>query len=792
MPGRFERFEPVVMRGVVFAFGSDIDEEAVVAVKRGIAERLAVDRDQALAVLAGGFGDQLFGPGAEIGDLRRRGNRHLVAAFEAGEPHRQPELHARVFMWRHVGAAGAHHRKRVRDQAANVDTGGSRRHQPERRQHGVASADRRIAVEDAGKALLGRNLLQRRAGIGDGDEAMTGLVLADRFGDAIEEIILHRVRLGGAAGFAGDDEQRVGEIDRILHRAHLRGIGGIEHVQLREAGFFGERFRQHFRPEARSAHAEHDGIAEILSLHAAGKILVVGDVGGRGAVQPAQPFVLVVTGPDRFVLLPQAADCRRCAPILGALLHGLPDAVAERELLPVDAAAERGRALLRDRAIELVGGIRKQLDAVLDQFFRDGVERDAGLFEFFQHAPCVLDILLEAVPRLAMVAECIERCRRHGVDGVGADQFLDIQHIAVVLVLGAGGRPQQTLRLGALGRELLPAGACEQPLVVLIGQLGVGDGDLALQRAQPLLLAGVIGPRDLVVELLVDRGIDAADEERGDAGDRRGIAALGDVFFEARDIGLRHLAIDLLREQQRDVDADAFADQMFDRRQPFRRGRHLHHQVLPLDVLPEPFGFRDGPLGVHRQIGRDLEADETVIAVQAVVNRAQHVGGVLDVLDGDRLEQVGDGAVARLQRLTDRAVILVRTADRLFEDRGVRRHALDAVGIDQRLEVALGDEAAGEEVQPDRLAMVFECFDGIHGACSVRSVFSGFRQLSGAGPESQHLVGRAAGWNGAVRDDNAIGTGSIPKMAGLAGLDIAGSVEPAFGMATPTGTRTKS
>ena len=88
-----------------------------------------------------------------------------------------------------------------------------------------------------------------------------------------------------------------------------------------------------------------------------------------------------------------------------------------------------------------------------------------------------------------------------------------------------------------------------------------------------------------------------------------------------------------------------------------------------------------------------------------------------------RLEQVGDGAVARLQGVTDRAVIFVRTADRLFEDRRVRRHALDAVGVDQRLEVALGDEAAGEEVQPDRLAMVFECFDGIHGACSVRSVF---------------------------------------------------------------------
>jgi hypothetical protein len=43
----------------------------------------------------------------------------------------------------------------------------------------------------------------------------------------------------------------------------------------------------------------------------------------------------------------------------------------------------------------------------------------------------------------------------------------------------------------------------------------------------------------------------------------------------------------------------------------------------------------------------------------------------------------------------------------------------------------------------------------------------------------------------AVEDDNAIGAGSIPKTAGLAGLDH-GSVEPAAGMATPTGIRTKS
>ena len=92
-----------------------------------------------------------------------------------------------------------------------------------------------------------------------------------------------------------------------------------------------------------------------------------------------------------------------------------------------------------------------------------------------------------------------------------------------------------------------------------------------------------------------------------------GIAALGDIFFQAGEIGLGDLAIDLLREQQRDVDADAFADQMLDRGQAFRRRRHLDHQVLAVDFFPEPLGLGDRAFGIHRQIGRHFEADETVV-----------------------------------------------------------------------------------------------------------------------------------------------------------------------------------
>ena len=304
-------------------------------------------------------------------------------------------------------------------------------------------------------------------------------------------------------------------------------------MQLRKTGLLRKGLGQHFGPEARSAHAEHHGVGEILPLHALGKILVVGDVGCCRAVQPAQPFVFVGRRSRPICRCCQSrrifADARQSSVLFSTALR---EVVAERQRLAVDAGAEHGGALVRDRAVELVGGIGEQLDAVLDQLGGDRIERDAGFLEFGEHAPGVLDIFLEAVAQLAVVAEGIERRRRHGVDGVGADQLLDIEHVAVVLVLGAGRGPQQPLRLGALGRELVPAWPGEQPLVILVGELGVGDRDLALQRGEPFLLGGIVGLRDLLVELLVDRGVDAADEEAGDARDMGGIAALGDVFFE--------------------------------------------------------------------------------------------------------------------------------------------------------------------------------------------------------------------------------------------------------------------
>ena len=306
------------------------------------------------------------------------------------------------------------------------------------------------------------------------------------------------------------------------------------------------------------------------------------------------------------------------APLLRRGIGLLGQRVAQRQRLRVDLAVEDLAAFLRHGGEQLVGRIGEQPHALLDQLVGHRIERNAGAAEIAEHALRIGDIVLQRVGELAVVAERIHGRDRHGVDGVGPDQLLDIEHVAIGLVLGAGGGPQQPLRLGAFRGQRLPARAVEQPLVALIGELGVGDGDLALERLEARFLVRIVGLRDLLVEQFVDRGVDAADEEARHAGDLRNVAALGGQRLEAGQIGFDHLLVDRLREQQRDIDVDAVGDQIADRRQPFRRGRHLDHQVLAADLAPQPLGFVDGALGVLGEIGRDFDADIAVGAMGRV------------------------------------------------------------------------------------------------------------------------------------------------------------------------------
>src|SRR5581483_9543446 len=108
-------------------------------------------------------------------------------------------------------------------------------------------------------------------------------------------------------------------------------------------------------------------IGEVLSLHASRIIFVIGDVGLRRAVEPAEPFVLVISGPYRLVLAPEPPDLGLGAPFLAALVHRLLDRVAKREFLRINGRTKHGCALGGDGAVKLVGGIREEFYTIPDQ-----------------------------------------------------------------------------------------------------------------------------------------------------------------------------------------------------------------------------------------------------------------------------------------------------------------------------------------------------------------------------------------------------------------------------------------
>src|SRR6185437_15449851 len=91
-------------------------------------------------------------------------------------------------------------------------------------------------------------------------------------------------------------------------------------------------------------------------------------------------------------------------------------------------------------------------------------------------------------------------------------------------------------------------------------------------------------------------------------------------------------------------------------------------------------------VGVHREIGRHLQADITISAVRLVVDGTQRVGRVLDVPDRQ-----------------------------LFVDRRIGRDAGQPILFNELLEPALGDKTSGEKVEPDNLPEVIQLLEWVHG-----------------------------------------------------------------------------
>ena len=91
-----------------------------------------------------------------------------------------------------------------------------------------------------------------------------------------------------------------------------------------------------------------------------------------------------------------------------------------------------------------------------------------------------------------MIPESIEGGGRHGVDGVGADQFLDVHHIAVGGIFRAGAGPEHALCLCAFGCERIPAWSGEDLLVGLYVSLALAIAILPSSDCSFALRAGSV------------------------------------------------------------------------------------------------------------------------------------------------------------------------------------------------------------------------------------------------------------------------------------------------------------
>ena len=160
--------------------------------------------------------------------------------------------------------------------------------------------------------------------------------------------------------------------------------------------------------------------------------------------------------------------------------------------------------------------------------------------------------------------------------------------------------------------------------------------------------------------------------------------ALGVAALQTADVGLGDPRVGVDAEQERHVDVAPLVDHLLDRRQALVGARDLDHQVGAVDQVPVQARLLHRALGVVGQARRDLERDEAVGAARLVVDAAQHVGGLLDVLDGDRPVDLARG-LALLGELLDLLVVVGRAEDRLLEDRRVGGQPAQGQLVDEAL-----------------------------------------------------------------------------------------------------------
>ena len=367
--------------------------------------------------------------------------------------------------------------------------------------------------------------------------------------------------------------------------------------------------------------------------------------------------------------------------------------------------------LVRNLLEQLVDRIGEQLDAIDAEVRCDLVHVDAGRSQLAQDLARTLDVFEKAGSDLAVFLERHHGLLRHGVHGLGADQLLDVHHVAVAGILGSGAGPQAPLHGCARRSKVGELGPVEDPHEGLVGHFRIGDGGFSHQLLQARAFRRVCARGDLLREQLVHRGIHAADEKAGHRGHVDRMPVLH-APLEASDEGAGDVLIHLDRKHQGDVDVEAVGDALLDRGESGIGRRDLDEDVRPPHAVEEIVRHGDRALSIVGNAWQDLDAHVAILVLRLLVDRFEHIGRQLDVLD-DQVEHDLLVRDARVDQVAERVVIVTATADRLLEDGGVGGHADHGILLDHSLQLARRHQAPADVVEPDAGACLVELEQGI-------------------------------------------------------------------------------
>ena len=120
-------------------------------------------------------------------------------------------------------------------------------------------------------------------------------------------------------------------------------------------------------------------------------------------------------------------------------------------------------------------------------------------------------------------------------------------------------------------------------------------------------------------------------------------------------------------------------------------------------------------LGVASDRGSDLNRNEPIRSAAGFVDRAENVGRGLDVLE-HQIPQHLVRSSPGIHQFGQRRVVIGRAANRLLEDRRVRRDPGEP-RVTQPGELARSNQFATKVVQPQALALSGELLDWAAGVC---------------------------------------------------------------------------